>query len=122
MPSSVGLSGIRPITPGYAAAPHPIRVFAGVPAAGRPRTKNSDRSNPQKAPLPGGAALALPIVLQLYDTATREVRELASRDPGRVSIYVCGPTVYAPPHLGHGRQNVVYDVLARYLRWRGLVV
>jgi cysteinyl-tRNA synthetase len=66
--------------------------------------------------------LALPVVLRLYDTATREVRELALRDPGRVSIYLCGPTVYAPPHLGHGRQNVVYDVLVRYLRWTGLDV
>jgi cysteinyl-tRNA synthetase len=61
-------------------------------------------------------------VLRLYDTATREVRELALREPGRVSIYLCGPTVYAPPHLGHGRQNIVYDVLARYLRWTGLDV
>ena len=33
------------------------------------------------------------------------------REPGSVSIYLCGPTVYAPPHLGHGRQNIVYDVL-----------
>jgi cysteinyl-tRNA synthetase len=66
--------------------------------------------------------LALADVLRLYDTATREVRELALRDPGRVSIYLCGPTVYAPPHLGHGRQNVVYDVLVRYLRWTGLDV
>jgi cysteinyl-tRNA synthetase len=61
-------------------------------------------------------------VLRLYDTATREVRELAMRDPGKVSIYLCGPTVYAPPHLGHGRQNIVYDVLVRYLRWSGLDV
>ena len=50
-------------------------------------------------------------VLRLYDTATREVRELAMRDPGKVSIYLCGPTVYAPPHLGHGRQNIVYDIM-----------
>jgi cysteinyl-tRNA synthetase len=61
-------------------------------------------------------------MLHLYDTATREVRELAQRDPGKVSIYLCGPTVYAPPHLGHGRQNVVYDVLVRYLRWSGVDV
>jgi cysteinyl-tRNA synthetase len=61
-------------------------------------------------------------MLHLYDSATREVRELAMRDPGKVSIYLCGPTVYAPPHLGHGRQNIVYDVLVRYLRWRGLDV
>jgi cysteinyl-tRNA synthetase len=62
------------------------------------------------------------IVLHLYDTATREIRELALREPGKVSIYLCGPTVYAPPHIGHGRQNIVYDVLVRYLRWTGLDV
>ena len=61
-------------------------------------------------------------MLHLYDTATRAVRELALREPGKVSIYLCGPTVYAPPHLGHGRQNIVYDVLVRYLRWTGLEV
>jgi len=61
-------------------------------------------------------------VLRLYDTATREVRELAQRDPGTVSIYLCGPTVYGPPHLGHGRATLEYDVLARYLRWTGIEV
>jgi cysteinyl-tRNA synthetase len=61
-------------------------------------------------------------VLRLYDTATREVRELETRDPGRVSIYLCGPTVYAPPHLGHGRATLEYDVLVRYLRWQGVEV
>jgi cysteinyl-tRNA synthetase len=72
--------------------------------------------------LGGRAPVGFRVVLRLYDTATREVRELALREPGTVSIYLCGPTVYAPPHLGHGRQNVVYDVLVRYLRWRGLDV
>ena len=61
-------------------------------------------------------------MLHLYDTATQEVRELARRDPGTVSIYLCGPTVYGPPHLGHGRATVVYDVLRRYLEWSGLKV
>ncbi|MEY2414792.1 MAG: cysteinyl-tRNA synthetase [Ilumatobacteraceae bacterium] len=61
-------------------------------------------------------------MLHLYDTATREVRELAMREPGRVSIYLCGPTVYGPPHLGHGRATLVYDVLRRYLEWTGLSV
>ncbi len=61
-------------------------------------------------------------MLHLYDTATREVRELALREPGTVSIYLCGPTVYGPPHLGHGRATLVYDVLRRYLEWRGLHV
>lgn len=61
-------------------------------------------------------------MLHLYDTATREVRELALREPGTVSMYLCGPTVYGPPHLGHGRATLVYDVLRRYLEWSGLRV
>ncbi len=48
-----------------------------------------------------------------------EVRELALREPGTVSIYLCGPTVYGPPHLGHGRATLVYDILRRYLEWSG---
>jgi cysteinyl-tRNA synthetase len=61
-------------------------------------------------------------VLRLYDTATRETRELTPRDPGTVGIYVCGPTVYGPPHIGHGRMALEYDILVRYLRWRGVRV
>ncbi|MGE0511751.1 MAG: cysteine--tRNA ligase [Acidimicrobiia bacterium] len=61
-------------------------------------------------------------MLHLYDTATGEVRELAMREPGTVSMYVCGPTVYGPPHLGHGRATLVYDVLRRYLEWTGIRV
>jgi cysteinyl-tRNA synthetase len=61
-------------------------------------------------------------VLHLYDTATREVRELALREPGVVSMYVCGPTVYGPPHIGHGRATLVWDILRRYLEWSGLNV
>ncbi|MGQ0520894.1 MAG: cysteine--tRNA ligase [Actinomycetota bacterium] len=61
-------------------------------------------------------------MLRLHDTASGAVRELGLRDPGRVSMYVCGPTVYGPPHIGHGRQLLVYDVLRRYLEWTGLDV
>ncbi|CAN5451893.1 cysteine--tRNA ligase [soil metagenome] len=61
-------------------------------------------------------------MLRLYDTASRDVRELALRQPGRVSVYVCGPTVYGAPHIGHGRMSLVYDVLRRYLEWTGLEV
>ncbi len=61
-------------------------------------------------------------MLHLYDTATREVRELAMREPGKVGMYLCGPTVYGPPHIGHGRATLVYDVLRRYLEWSGLEV
>jgi cysteinyl-tRNA synthetase len=61
-------------------------------------------------------------VLNLYDTATQSVKPLALRQPGSVSIYLCGPTVYGPPHLGHGRATLVYDILRRYLTWTGLSV
>ena len=61
-------------------------------------------------------------MLNLYDTATKSVKPLALRDPGKVSIYLCGPTVYGPPHLGHGRATLVYDILRRYLSYRGLEV
>ena len=61
-------------------------------------------------------------MLNLYDTATQTVKPLALRDPGTVSIYLCGPTVYGPPHLGHGRATLVYDILRRYLEWTGLRV
>src|SRR5215467_13581082 len=61
-------------------------------------------------------------MLQLFDTAKGGVLPLEPRDPGKVSMYVCGPTVYGPPHLGHGRQTLVYDVLRRYLTWNGLDV
>jgi cysteinyl-tRNA synthetase len=61
-------------------------------------------------------------VLRLHDTAKGTVRELSLREPGKVSLYVCGPTVYDVPHIGHGRSYLVYDVLVRYLEWSGLVV
>lgn len=61
-------------------------------------------------------------MLHLYDTAAREVRELKQREPGHIDIYLCGPTVYGPPHLGHGRATVVYDILRRYLEWSGVRV
>ena len=58
----------------------------------------------------------------LYDTLTRELKPLAMREPGKLGIYLCGPTVYGPPHLGHGRATLVYDILRRYLEWRGIEV
>ena len=61
-------------------------------------------------------------MLQLHDTATGEVRPLELRDEGRVSMYVCGPTVYDLPHLGHGRFTLVFDVLRRHLIASGLAV
>jgi cysteinyl-tRNA synthetase len=61
-------------------------------------------------------------VIRLFDTAHGEVRDLALRDPGRVSMYVCGPTVYDLPHLGHGRFTLVWDVARRWFTFQGLDV
>ncbi len=61
-------------------------------------------------------------MLHLHDTATGTVRPLELRHAGRVSMYVCGPTVYDLPHLGHGRYSLVFDVLRRYLVFSGLEV
>ena len=61
-------------------------------------------------------------MISLYDTLTGEARPLKLREPGRVALYACGPTVYDHPHLGHARSALTYDVLRRYLEWRGLDV
>ena len=60
--------------------------------------------------------------LQLYDSATRAVRPFEPVVPGKVSIYHCGLTVQASPHLGHIRKEVVFDVLRRWLSFRGFEV
>ncbi len=59
------------------------------------------------------------VTLRLYDTATREVREFVPMREGHVGIYLCGATVQAPPHVGHIRSGVNFDVLWRWLQHRG---
>jgi cysteinyl-tRNA synthetase len=59
------------------------------------------------------------VTLRLYDTATRGVREFVPLVPGRVGIYHCGLTVQGPPHVGHIRKEVVFDVLRRWLEHDG---
>ncbi|XBQ16530.1 MAG: cysteine--tRNA ligase [Oceanicaulis sp.] len=54
--------------------------------------------------------------LKLYDTAARKKRVFTPIDPARVTMYVCGPTVYAPAHVGNFRPEVVFDTLFRLLR------
>jgi cysteinyl-tRNA synthetase len=62
------------------------------------------------------------MTVRLYDTLQRAKVDLEPREPGRVSIYVCGQTVYDVPHVGHGRTVLVFDTIRRYLRWRGYQV
>jgi cysteinyl-tRNA synthetase len=56
------------------------------------------------------------VTLRIYDTAVRAVREFIPLEPGRVSLYLCGATVQAPPHIGHIRSGVNFDILIRWLR------
>jgi cysteinyl-tRNA synthetase len=59
------------------------------------------------------------VSLRLYDTAIREVRDFVPLQPGMVGIYHCGLTVQGPPHIGHIRKEVVFDVLRRWLEHGG---
>ncbi len=60
--------------------------------------------------------------MRVYNTLGRALQDLTPRTAGEVSMYVCGPTVQAAPHVGHGRQAVAFDVIRRYLAWRGFRV
>lgn len=57
-------------------------------------------------------------MIRLYNTLGRELQPFVPGDPSRVTMYVCGPTVYGPAHIGNARPAVVFDVLARVLRRR----
>jgi cysteinyl-tRNA synthetase len=57
--------------------------------------------------------------LHAYNTLTRCKQPFIPLTPGKVKLYVCGPTVYDEPHLGHARSAVVYDVIRRYLTAKG---
>jgi cysteinyl-tRNA synthetase len=53
--------------------------------------------------------------LHLYNTATRSLEKFKPINPGKVGIYLCGATVQAPPHIGHIRSGVNFDILRRWL-------
>jgi cysteinyl-tRNA synthetase len=55
-------------------------------------------------------------MIRLYDTLAREKRDFVPADPQRITMYVCGPTVYGRAHIGNARPAVVFDTLARLIR------
>lgn len=61
-------------------------------------------------------------MLRLHNTLTRREEEFVPLVPRQVGVYVCGPTVYAPPHIGNLRTFLFADVLHRYLEYRGYKV
>jgi len=72
------------------------------------------------APFGGNTSVTLgcrdPMTLKIYDTLAREKRDFVPADPKRVTMYVCGPTVWNHAHIGNFRPVVVFDVLYRVLR------
>ncbi|MYU20278.1 cysteine--tRNA ligase [Streptomyces sp. SID8352] len=57
--------------------------------------------------------------IRLYDTSTRQIRDFAPLVPGCVSIYLCGATVQAAPHIGHIRSGLNFDIMRRWFAYRG---
>ncbi|MDR1783381.1 MAG: cysteine--tRNA ligase, partial [Dysgonamonadaceae bacterium] len=53
--------------------------------------------------------------LTVYNTLSRKKEKFVPLHEGKVGMYVCGPTVYGDPHLGHARPAITFDILFRYL-------
>jgi len=60
--------------------------------------------------------------LRVYNTLTREKEDFQTLQPGKVSMYLCGPTVYKPAHIGHMVGPVIFDTIKRYLAYSGYQV
>ncbi len=60
--------------------------------------------------------------MKIYNTMTRQKEEFVPMVPGEAKIYACGPTVYNFIHIGNARPICVFDVLRRYLEYRGMKV
>jgi cysteinyl-tRNA synthetase len=57
--------------------------------------------------------------LRIYNTLTRQKEDFETLEPGKVSMYICGPTVYSKAHVGHAMSALVFDIIRRYLEHRG---
>lgn len=60
--------------------------------------------------------------IKLYDTKQRRKVDFEPREEGKVAMYVCGPTVYNRIHIGNARTFISFDMIRRYLMWRGFAV
>src|SRR5207302_3332804 len=62
------------------------------------------------------------MALRVYNTLTRQKEPFQTVQPGKVGMYVCGPTVYKPSHVGHLVGPVIFDAVKRYLVYSGFQV
>ena len=80
---------------------------------------------PQPSSTTGGSgsnASAPPAALRIYNTLSRTKESLAPVVPGQIGMYLCGPTVYKPSHIGHMVGPVIFDAIKRYLTYCGYKV
>ncbi|MBI3161432.1 MAG: cysteine--tRNA ligase [Anaerolineales bacterium] len=61
-------------------------------------------------------------MLKIYNTLTRKTEEFQTLEPNKVKMYVCGVTVYNDAHVGHAMSAIVFDIVRRYLEYRGFSV
>ena len=61
-------------------------------------------------------------MIRIYNTITRKKEEFKPINEGHLGIYVCGPTVYGPPHLGHAKSYINFDTVVRYFKFRNYKV
>jgi cysteinyl-tRNA synthetase len=62
------------------------------------------------------------MALRIYSTLSRRKEDFLTIQPGKVTMYVCGPTVYDKAHVGHAMSAIVFDIIRRYLEYRGYEV
>ena len=62
------------------------------------------------------------MTIKIYNTLSRKKEILETLEPDQVSMYVCGPTVYDKAHVGHAMSVMVFDIIRRYLEYRGYTV
>ena len=62
------------------------------------------------------------MTLKIYSTLSRKKEDFETITPGQVRMYVCGPTVYSKAHVGHAMSVLVFDIIRRYLEYRGYQV
>ena len=60
--------------------------------------------------------------IYIYNTLTRQREKFVPLEEGKVGLYVCGPTVYSDAHIGHAMVAIVFDMVRRYLQYRGYTV
>ena len=100
-----------------------VRLDAGHDPANRRagRTDSGvDRGSRREGEHAGGVVANM--TLRIYNTQSRSVEPFETIEPGVVRMYVCGVTPYAKAHVGHAMSSIVFDVIKRYLTYRGYAV